>query len=104
MFVAAVPDRTSATLVDILKKYVAPGTIIHSNCWKAYDCLEEEGYQHYTVNHSENFRPGDRNTYKLCGGYVAENEAWPTHAPVPECQGTPPARILSQLHVEREEL
>ena len=23
--------------------------------WKAYDCLQDEGYQHLTVNHSLNF-------------------------------------------------
>ena len=26
-----------------------------SDCWKAYDCLENEGYIHGTVNHSIEF-------------------------------------------------
>jgi len=32
-----------------------PGTLIRSDCWKAYDRLNEYGYLHETVNHSENF-------------------------------------------------
>ena len=43
------------TLVAVPKKFVAPGTIIHSDCWKAYSGLKEEGYEHFTVNHSETF-------------------------------------------------
>lgn len=31
------------------------GTMVISDCWKAYNCLEKEGYQHLTVNHSYNF-------------------------------------------------
>ena len=26
-----------------------------SDLWKSYDCLQNEGYQHLTVNHSLNF-------------------------------------------------
>lgn len=37
------------------KKWIHPGSTIHSDCWKSYDCLAEEGYLHHTVNHSENF-------------------------------------------------
>lgn len=54
-FFAAVEDRTSKTLVKIIKDNIEPGTTIISDCWKAYDCLDKEGYEHLKVNHSVNF-------------------------------------------------
>ena len=32
-----------------------PGTTIISDCWKSYNCLNNEGFQHLTVNHTYNF-------------------------------------------------
>ena len=37
------------------KKWIKPGTIIVSDCWKAYYNLEKYGYTHRTVNHSKEF-------------------------------------------------
>ncbi|XP_071633117.1 uncharacterized protein [Temnothorax longispinosus] len=31
------------------------GTTIMSDCWKSYNCLNSEGFQHLTINHSMNF-------------------------------------------------
>ena len=50
-----VADRTSATLLDVIHQYIENGSTIVSDCWKAYDCLEKEGYKHLKVNHSVNF-------------------------------------------------
>ncbi|GBM62184.1 hypothetical protein AVEN_189398-1 [Araneus ventricosus] len=55
-FVCVVEDRTAETLIEITKKYVEPGTTVLSDCWKSYRPLTEEGYVHYTVNHSVNFK------------------------------------------------
>ena len=44
--------RNESTLMSYIQKHVRPGTTIYSDCWKAYDNLEEYGYKHYTVNHS----------------------------------------------------
>lgn len=54
-FLESVPDRTAATLIPIIKKHVRPGTTIISDCWKSYSQLQEEGYNHLTVNHSIEF-------------------------------------------------
>lgn len=54
-FMVPVENRTSNTLLAIIKEKILPGTTIISDCWKAYDCLGNEGYQHLTVNHSVNF-------------------------------------------------
>lgn len=40
------------------KKYIRPGSIIHSDEWKGYDCIPNipsYNYAHSTVNHSRNF-------------------------------------------------
>ena len=54
-FMVPVAKRDSATLLYVIKERILPGTTIISDCWKAYNCLEEEGYRHLTVNHSLNF-------------------------------------------------
>ena len=55
LFMVPVPTRDRDTLLGIIKEKILPGTTIISDCWKAYDCLENEGYKHFQVNHSVNF-------------------------------------------------
>ena len=50
-----VHNRKESTLIPIIKKWIKPGTIIHSDCWKAYSKLGALGYTHVTVNHSKEF-------------------------------------------------
>lgn len=54
-FLVAVEKRDEATLLPIIQKWIEPGTIIISDCWKAYCNLEKYGYTHRTVNHSKEF-------------------------------------------------
>ena len=54
-FVELVNDRSQETLLEVIKRRIKPGSIIMSDCWKSYDCLEANGYKHHKVNHSENF-------------------------------------------------
>ncbi|KYN02027.1 hypothetical protein ALC62_07140, partial [Cyphomyrmex costatus] len=55
IFIVPLEDRTEKTLLEIIKEWILPGTTIVSDCWKSYDCLNNEGFQHLTVNHSYNF-------------------------------------------------
>ena len=55
-FFFIVEKRDTATLLPLIKQYIVPGSIIISDCWKAYNCLKKAGYRHYTVNHSKNFK------------------------------------------------
>ncbi|CAF3700217.1 unnamed protein product [Rotaria socialis] len=51
-----VARRDAATLIPIIWKHVYPGTTIWSDQWKAYSRLQTGyGYDHETVNHSQNF-------------------------------------------------
>ena len=62
MFAVIVEKRDARTLIPILRRFVRPGSIIYSDCWKAYDRIEEiqeSGffcYQHDKVNHSVSFK------------------------------------------------
>lgn len=47
--------RDRATLVPLIHKYIREGSVIFSDCWGAYNNLHQQGYTHFTINHSENF-------------------------------------------------
>ena len=51
-FLSLVPDLTANTLLPNIKSKIKLGTTIHSDCWKSYDYLQHENFQHLTVNHS----------------------------------------------------
>ena len=55
IFMIFVHNRKATTLMPLIKKWIAPGSIIHSDCWKAYNGLTKMGYTHVTVNHSKEF-------------------------------------------------
>ena len=50
-----VQRRDAATLLPIILNNVNKNTEIVSDEWKAYNKLSENGYKHYTVNHSKNY-------------------------------------------------
>lgn len=53
VFLVEVPDRTAKTLLKFIKKYVKPGSIIHTDLFKSYARVNSElGFEHKTVNHS----------------------------------------------------
>ena len=53
--------RDRATLIPLIQKYIKSGSVIYSDSWGAYRGLRELGYEHSSVNHSENFvDPGDK--------------------------------------------
>ena len=52
-----VPKRDAVNLLNIIYEYVAPGTTIISDCWRAYSKIDRLGkqYRHQTVNHDLHF-------------------------------------------------
>lgn len=52
-FIVPVNNRSELTLLNIIRR-IAPGTI-YSDCWCAYSNLKNDRFNHFTVNHSENF-------------------------------------------------
>ena len=54
-FFEVVQDRSEATLLEVIKRRIRPGTKIMSDKWRAYCNLSKHGFIHQTVNHSERF-------------------------------------------------
>ena len=62
-FLIPVARRNAETLLPILSRHVAEGTMVISDGWAAYGGIENiialqsgnQAYTHFTVNHSENF-------------------------------------------------
>lgn len=52
-----VPKRDAYTLLNIIYHYVLPKTIIHSDCWAAYNRIKQldKRFTHLTVNHDLHF-------------------------------------------------
>lgn len=55
VFIVQVPDRTANTLLEIIRQWISPGTTIISDKWRSYRDLDNQGFTHFTVNHSVNF-------------------------------------------------
>lgn len=68
IFVVPVPNRETVTLIPLRQKFMKPGTMVYSDCWKAYNGLGELVYDHHTVNHRRNFMNFvNLTTQKGCG-------------------------------------
>ena len=58
-FSVKVRNRDSGTLLPLIRKHIAPGSIVISDKWGAYNTIRDlEGcfYEHLSVNHSKNFK------------------------------------------------
>ena len=47
--------RDAQTLLLLIQKHVAPGSVIITDCWRGYDGLNQQNFQHLTVNHTLHF-------------------------------------------------
>jgi transposase-like protein len=54
-FLETVNDRSAETLIELIKKWIRPGTTVVTDCWAAYRSLPDEGFTHLSVNHSITF-------------------------------------------------
>lgn len=69
-FLMVVDNRTGETLMEIIQRFVLPGSIVRTDCWAAYrrmTDLEGLNLTHETVNHSVSFRDGDVHTNTIEG-------------------------------------
>ena len=62
-----VEHRNQDSFLSIIMEWILPGTTIISDFWRAYDCLDQEGYQHLKVNDSLSFKNPDTraHTYRV---------------------------------------
>ena len=60
VFAEVVPDRSGDTIAHVLGRHIAEGSILHTDCWRAYGTVASiYGLEHCTVNHSEGFKDGE---------------------------------------------
>ena len=55
VFILPVLRRNADLLIPIIQRHILPGTTVISDLWSGYRRLNEFGYTHLTVNHSQNF-------------------------------------------------
>jgi transposase-like protein len=62
VYTEIVQDCSKATLQGIIRGFVAPDTVIHSDGWRGYDGLVDIDFdKHFRANHGENeFANGER--------------------------------------------
>ena len=54
-----VEKRNKDTLLPLIQNSVQRGCRVYSDCWRAYSTLQQQGYDHSTVNHSLEFKAED---------------------------------------------
>lgn len=63
-----VPNRKKETVIEMIKKYVEPGTTIYTDGYAGYRSLENHGYKHDWVEHStREYVRGDCHTNSIEG-------------------------------------
>lgn len=57
-FCVRVEKRTKNVLMPLIKKHIAPGSIIYSNKWKTYHSIAslDKSFKHLMVNHSKEYK------------------------------------------------
>lgn len=55
-FVRVVNECSKHLLLDVIKQFILPGSIIISDCWKAYNCLKQDEYVDFAKNNSVQFK------------------------------------------------
>ncbi|KAG1135723.1 hypothetical protein G6F37_012585 [Rhizopus arrhizus] len=68
-FLVVVNNRNTETINTIIQNYVADASIVHTDCWRAYESMVNLGMNliHRTVSHSVTFRDGDVHTNTIEG-------------------------------------
>lgn len=66
MFLISVKYRYAATLMSLIMQHVAPGSIVISEGWRAYQNIERH-LMHETINHSVNFSDAHIQSFEIYG-------------------------------------
>lgn len=80
MRMKVVPNRSAEVLMELIVKWIKPGTHIMSDCWAAYNSISSiNDYTHTTVNHSNEFKAADGTcTNTIEGGWHQIKKFLPT--------------------------
>lgn len=67
-FFKVIENRNSASLFNIIKSSILPGTKVISHCWKAYNSLEDENFIDSIKNNEYSFKKTDTGSSSTFGG------------------------------------
>ena len=73
-FMEVVDKRDAETIVDVLSRHIAAGSIVHTDCWRGYIGIDSKlSVSHFTVNHSVGFvnQENGINTNSIEGKWAA---------------------------------
>lgn len=59
-FMVVVPEGSRDVLMNVIFENVRPGSTIISNCWRTYNCLEDERFVHLISNYGYKFKNPER--------------------------------------------
>ena len=60
VYAKVIPDTRSKTLMGIIRKQIAPDSVVYSDSYKSYNILDVSSFKHYRINHSKRFAVGKR--------------------------------------------
>lgn len=55
IFIISVRNQTSETLLNDIRKHIAPGSIIYSDCWRTYNDINKKRLYSLYYYHHKNF-------------------------------------------------
>lgn len=55
VYTKIIRDVSSATLMPIMSRKIAPESIIYTDCWRGNNVLDISAFKHFRINHSELF-------------------------------------------------
>ncbi|KCZ80921.1 hypothetical protein H312_01639, partial [Anncaliia algerae PRA339] len=55
IFLVEVTKKNTETFQEIIKKYIHKNSIIYTDCWKAYNGIDNYFAAHYSINPSKDF-------------------------------------------------
>ncbi|XP_038077488.1 uncharacterized protein LOC119745298 isoform X3 [Patiria miniata] len=56
VFFIEIDNREPATVISLIKEYVAPGsTLVITDCWQSYDCFSADNFKDLNVYHTVKF-------------------------------------------------
>lgn len=55
VYIVAVPNTQSATLLPIIREQVKPDSIVYTDTYRSYDVLDVSEFSHFCINHSTHF-------------------------------------------------
>ena len=55
VYTKVVLDTKADTLMPIIRKKIAPDSIVYTDCYRSYNALDVSGFHHHRINHSTHF-------------------------------------------------